>query len=205
MALINAIIPPQRFEIARDAIGLLLFLELQNQHTLDPTFIAPSKVDIEKTNSYDANTEYPAINVKVWRGDYDNAQQTQADGTYKFAIVGYTKSAAVNGGAGDKLAAVKLQKLLGKCRAILSNPVYNRLGLPELNVKNTKVGAIVLGVTDETQGAENSVVGYLEFYVKMPELVTLIDATPLLASYTTVKLYNTEEGYYWSYSELSPP
>lgn len=201
MALINSIIPAQRFEIARDAIGAILFIELQKQHDLEPTFIAPSKVDIEKTNSYDANTEYPAINVKVWRGDYDNSQQTQVDGYYKYAIVGYTKSAATDGIAGDKKAAVKLQKLLGKCRAILSNPLYNRLGIPELNIKDTKVGSIVLGVTDETQGAENSVVGYLEFYVKMPELVTLIDAIPLANSVTEVRLYSTNEGYWWGWAD----
>lgn len=194
---ISGIIPPQGFELARDAIGSILSLEIASQYQMTGDSRYNATVWKERFIRFNADTECPAINVKLGDGKYSNKDQKLADGEYKYYIVGYVKSASGSNGQGDKDATLVLQRILGMCRAILENPIYNNLNLSRPFVRNTRVGSLMLGVTDETAGAENMVCGYLEFYATIPEYVTLIDPLPLLNSVTQVKLYETEEGYLW--------
>lgn len=199
MALINGIIPQQSFELAENAIGSILTTELANQFVLTANAKMNATVHKERVVPFDVKTAYPAINVKFDGGDYSNKDMTLTDGLYKYYIVAYVSANSTSSTDGDKEANINLQRLLGICRAILENPVYNNLNLSRPFVKNTYIGAIKVGVTDETLGAENSVCGYLEFYVKVPEYVLLKNAEELLSSFTQVKLYETDEGFQWEY------
>lgn len=197
MAQINGIIPQQSYELALNAIGSILTSEILGQYQQSGDETLNATVWKERVIPFDAKTEMPAINVKLGDGEYSNKDQVLADGEYRFYIVGYVRS--VNGltGQADKQSSLTLQRILGICRAILENPVYNNLDLDRPFVKGTRVGSLKLGVTDETLGAENIVCGYLEFIVKVPEFVTLISPLPLLNSVTQVKLYETDKGYLW--------
>lgn len=200
MARINGIIPPQSNEIVEAAIVSALTDELANQYILTNNAAMNATVHGERVVPLDVVTGYPAINVKLDRGDYSNKDQTLVDGLYKYYIVAYMSAKSTTSVDGDKKANANLQKLLGICRAILENPVYNNLALSRPFIKSTKVSALQVGVTDETLGAENSVCGYLEYIVEVPEFVTLIDPVALTSSLTQVKLYSTDKGYLWEYS-----
>lgn len=197
MALITGVIQPQSYEIARNAIGSILTDELLGQYQLTGNELVNATVWKERYVPFDAKTEMPAINVKLASGAYSNKDQKLVDGEYKFYIAGYVYSANDSNGTGDKDANLVLQRLLGLCRSILENPIYNNLNLDRPFIKNTRVGNLVLGVTDETLGTENIVCGYLEYFVTVPEYINLITPLPLLNSTTQVKLYETDKGYLW--------
>jgi len=63
----------------------------------------------------------------------------------------------------------------------------------------TKVGSIIVPKVNDNGDMINSIMGYLEFFVKATENVILKEAVLIGQSDTTVKLYNTNEGYYYKY------
>jgi len=197
MAQISGIIQQQSYELAGDAIGSILADEIAGQYQQSGNAEYNATVWKERFIPFDAKTEMPAVNIRLANGTYSNKDQTLADGEYKYTIAAYVYSPNASDGNGDKDATLKLQRILGICRSILETPIYNNLNLSRPFVKNTRVGSITLGVTDETAGAENIICGYLEFFVTVPEYVILKDPLPLLNSTTQVKLYETDKGYLW--------
>lgn len=197
MANISGVIPQQGFEIARAAICAILASEITGQYQQSGDARYNATVWQERHIPFDAKTQMPAVNVKLGTGSYSNKDMTLADGEYKFYIVAYVAAVNNSNGTADKDATLILQRILGICRAILENPIYKNLDLSLPFVKGTRVGSMTLGVTDETAGAENMVCGYLEYFVTVPEYVSLIQPLPVLNSVTQVKLYETEEGYLW--------
>lgn len=201
MALIDGIIPKQNYELIGDVLGAILDVELRNQGSLySPNEVFITSVYRERFVPPD-ETEYPMLNVVLADGLYDNKDQTQADGSYKYIVMAYASAKTTASYRGDLLASIKLQRLLGLCRAILENPVYNTLGFPKptnqvpsVNIKNTRVGAIRIQ-NPQDNDATHSIEGFLEFYVKVPETVNLKDVIPLASSTTEVKLYLTDKGY----------
>lgn len=200
---IDGIIPQQNYELIRDRIAEILSVELISQGT-KAGVVYSNGVDIERFIPYNADTEYPIINVVFEGGFYDNKDQKTSEGNYKYFIIGYEKAKSDATNKGDKKAAIKLGRLLGVCRAILENPIYNRLAFPiptretaGASFYGTNVGAIKIPKFLDSGDTENSIMGYLEFNVRVDENVILIEPVPLASSVTEVKLYNTDLGYRW--------
>lgn len=204
MALINGLIPQQNFELIGAQIAYILATELVNQGLLSsPQTVYTTCVGYERFIPVD-ETEYPFVNVVYARSDYDNKDQTEVDGYNKYYIVGYTSAKTNAIDSGDKRATLKLKRLLGLCRAILENPIYRTLGISVPNntigFTFTKVGSIIIPKVDDNGDLLNSNMGYLEFYVKATENIIVIDPIPVGGNDTTVKLYDTEEGFYYAYN-----
>jgi len=204
MPLIDGIIGNQNYELIRNRIGEILYTNIRNQEILTNTSII-NAVDLERFVTYD-ETDMPVINVVLSSGTYDNKQQQQVDGEYKFFIAAYASEKTLGADRGDKRAAFKLHKILGLCRAILENPIYKRLDFPTPtsttgNIKSTRVGGIYIPKVEDIDDAKNAVMGYLEFYVKVPEGVILLEPIPIALSTTEVKLYLTDKGYRWGSSD----
>lgn len=201
MALIDGIIPEQKYELIRDRIAQILAAELGNQgdlHSPQEQFV--KEVYLERFTSFDIS-DFPYINVSLANMEYDNKDQRQADGLNKFYIVAYTAQKTEGSTSGDTRATIKLHRLLGLCRSILSNPIHRTLGFTaaEVNIKTTYVSSITIPKVDENGDMVNAIMGFIEFFVKAPEDVVLKEGVVVGESYTTVKLYNTEKGYYYKY------
>lgn len=195
MPVITTIIPIQSFEIVRNQLGAILIDEINNQAVLNgnnPDINAA--VWLERVVPFD-KTEMPAVNVMLSRGTYDEHSIKQDDGTYIYNIDVYTSGKSTATDDGDKLAMLKLQRLIGIIRAIIQDPKYYTLGFNPPFVIKRRIESIQIAEPTILDDALQSVMGRLSLSVKVPE-TTFIPGAPLVAgNETKVKLYLTEKGY----------
>lgn len=199
MAKINGLIPEQNFEKIRDRIGQILAIEIANQYTISGDAQYNPTIWVERTTPFD-KTELPAINVRLNSIDFDNEDVRSSDANTSWYIDCYTNSEYSDDGDGDKLAMVNLQRILGIVRAILKNPQYKTLDFAPPFLCTTKISRLFIGEVN-TSDALSSVVGRIEFSVRVPENVQLLDVVPLMSAYTTVYMGETDKGYRWEFVE----
>lgn len=198
-AKINAVIHRQRFEIIRDQLGAILALELTQQGMLDETFIAPSADGgffIERMVEID-QSEVPVINILLANARYGNKDQKQVDGTYNFFIDCYTNAANTADQRGDFLSGIKLHQLMGKCRAILENPVYRTLAL-SCGIKRIRVMGFDIIDRSKVEAVADilaNVVGRVLVTVEAVEDVILAEGVEISEIWTTLKPENTDKGF----------
>ena len=102
---------------------------------------------------------------------------------------------------GDSLSSIKLHRTLAMIRAILMNQNYQQLGFDTspypigyVRANNIQIGQPDNGADD----ANNAIMGKIDLVVKVSEGVEQITGVELALSQTTVKLYDTEKGYFWT-------
>jgi len=199
MALINSQIRPQAFEVIRDSIGAILALEIAfqgvNNWIPEAGWRNESKVWVERFIAFD-KTEIPCVNVNMASGNFSNDHQGHSDGIYKWNIDCFAFAKTSDTDDGDKKSIFRLQRLMGVCRAILSNPQYKTLGIVAPYVMNRQVESIFIGGTDKD--ALSEVFGRLVLSVRVPENVDLLTPTMLALAQTQVKLELSDKGYFWS-------
>lgn len=195
MALITTIIPLQSFELVRNQLGAILIDEIHNQSVLNGNNAdIDAKVWLERIVPFD-KTEMPAVNIMLSNGTYDEFNIKQDDGTYIINIDVYTSGKSTAANDGDKLAMLKLQRLIGIIRAIIQDPKYYTLGFNLPFVMKRKIESIQISEPTLQDDALHSVMGRLSLSVKVPE-TTFIPGAPLIAgNETKVKLYLTDKGY----------
>lgn len=197
-AIITSSIPQQNFEIIRDRIAAILTLELANQYALNNSYPNVQRAWIERFMPFNSETDLPTVNVSIERGDYSNRTQKKSDGAYVYNIDVYTSAAtSENTGPADQFAMITMNKLLGMCRAILSNPAYNILGLSPGIIMDTCVDRLFISDASTVKDALSSALGRLQFVVRAVENVDLYSiVVPLTESTTTVYLKKSTDGLY---------
>lgn len=193
MSRIQALIPPQAFELVRDRIGEILTDELENQVLHYGNY--DCDVDVYKERGVPLNlSELPMITVAFANGTYDGQTVIQSDGTYTFFIDGYYAAKTSEGGPADTMAMTKLNRLLGVCRAILDDAQYLWLGFEPPFIMSRHVSGIAI-LDPLTSSMPNMVMGRLTITVKVPELG--YDYVPsLIEGYETmVRINTTDQGY----------
>lgn len=196
MAQINYIIPPQKYELARNRIGEILIDEFDNQLLLTGNYDLDIKVDVEGQNPYYDKVELPAINVSLLNGGFGNKNQGSVDGNYIYAIDAFTSAKTTNTMKGDKLSTFKLHKLLGIARAILEDPKYKTLGyVPGFVMRTGFTNIDIMEIKKDD--ALNTIGGRLLFAVSLNE-ITALGVPRLIDGYETrVKISNTDQGYFY--------
>lgn len=197
-ALITGIIPSQNFELVRDRIGQILSLEIGNQYTLTGNEDLNATVYNDRIVPYD-KTDCPAINVSFVSSNYTSKFVNSVDGSNIYNIDVYCLAPSTATDTADKLANIRLHKLLGICRTILSDPQYRTLLFTAPSMAHVSVRDIKIAAPEAMQDSSAIVMGRLTFMVNCPETVQLLDA-PLVASHlTSIKLSDSDKGYYWEY------
>lgn len=195
MPLIVNVIPPQGFEIVRDRIGEILFDEISSQVAKSYNTDIDAQVYVERSNQID-KTELPLINISLSTGSYDNKNQGNVNGTYTFDIDAYTHAKTTEDESGDVLAAFKLQKILGVCRAILENPVYKTLGYTPGFIIRTGCSDINIAIPGAGKlDTLNTLMGRLSFTVVLIESTELIVPALITGYDTSIKMVLTNQGY----------
>tara|TARA_R110002020_G_scaffold82386_1_gene203996 strand:- start:170 stop:778 length:609 start_codon:yes stop_codon:yes gene_type:complete len=198
MALLTQKIPEQNFELVRDRIALILADEISSQALISPpTPEYNATVFLERFVPFD-KTDMPCINVVFASGDFENQNTLTADAIYKYNIDVYTKSKSTSTSGGDKLASIKLHRILGICRAILENPQYRTLAFAPPSLQRTTVSDIAVEEPKNTQDGSSVIMGRLTFDVSVCERVQLKDAEDIGGWKTEVKMNETEKGYQFS-------
>ncbi len=203
MAQIKEIIPPQFFELIRDRIAEILVSELDEQFVLTYDADLQATVYGDRFIAFD-NTELPAINVSFSAGDYNNQTVRDVDGTYSYFIDVFTQAKTTDDDRGDKLAMLKLHKLLGVCRAIIQNPIYKTLGFEPPFLMSRQISRIFIA---EPKGDDtlSVVMGRLILTIVAPEDTQLLTAKLIKGFDTQVKLFLTDKGYIYSGDNIPVP
>lgn len=201
-SVITEIIQPQAFEIVRDRIGRILAEELANQLVLNPGLGFGCQVWIERSLQYGQAElhDMAHVNVCLGEGSYGNQDQTQSEGTYKYYIDAYVNSKSNEDDRADTRASIKLQRILGICRAILENSKYKTLGFtaPPGFIGNRHYESLqIQNPNQKKHDGDSSLMGRLTFSVKMPEANGLALTIESKTYTTTVRLDSTEMGYLW--------
>lgn len=195
MGLINIQIPTQGYELVRDQVGAVLFLELQNQfgNYSDDDLDCP--VSIERSSPIDL-TELSTINVSFAQDEFDGKNQGYVNGTATYNVDVYTNAKTTQLRAGEEIASLRAQKIVGVCRAILENSIYRTLGFQAPFILRTKVAKIQMAETGK-EDARGTAMARLTFEVVMSETTPF--KTPVLIdeNWTTVKLELTNKGYFY--------
>ena len=170
MALINQIIGPQSYEIARDRIAIILKSEIVNQVALTGDYDIDASVWLERTvkvntSELDAG---PLIVVSLATGDYSNQDVMQTTGTYVYLIDIYTKAKTTSTAQGDTRSRLLCQRMMGKCRGILEATQYLTLGFTPGFVMGRKINSIQIAEPEDT-GADSMTRARLILEVKLPE------------------------------------
>ncbi len=195
MSLIKSIIPPQNFELVRDRIGAILAEELAGQVILSDNMDLDVDVYVERFVRVN-HSEMPVVNVLLARGEFAGQTAIQADGTQRYNVDVYTSAKAKEGQDGDSMAMIKLQRLLGVCRAIIEDPQYLTLGFAPPSIMFRHVESIgVIDPPGKEEDATSSVIGRMVIVVKVGEVPVLKDGVAWVGSDTVMKLAETDLGY----------
>ena len=193
MSKINGIIPPQSYELVRDRIGEILTIELANQYLLTSDEALNASVFVERFIPFD-KTDLPAISVSYSRGDMDNQDVKHADHSATYFIDCFQSAKSSTSEQGDALSKVKLHRLIGVCRAIIQNPIYNTLDFDAPFIMFRQITSLEIADAGK-QDAVSVTMGRLTLNVRIPENTQLIDAIEAGGYDTQVKLYETDKGY----------
>lgn len=197
--MISAVIGRQGFEIIRDRICQILLTEFESQYlkTYDQDLnLAEESIYMERFIAFN-QSELPALNVGIERGDYEDYHPGQEGGVYRFFVECNVKAANDADARGDRKAKILAQKLLGISRYILQDPIYRKLSFPPGLIRHCHVESFVF--TSPTQhDLENTNSARMIFVVKAVESNELIETALLKSSFTGVKLGESDQGYYWT-------
>jgi hypothetical protein len=194
MAIIKEEIPQQSFELIRDRIGEILIEELTEQVESFYQEELLSDVYIERVIPID-KSELSVINV-IFAGGKLNAENVK-DGNleYIYNVDVYTNSKSNANADSDKVSALKGQRMLGVCRAILRNSGYRTLGFTPGQVV-TRVSIRDISVVENLkQDANSTYMGRLVVTVNAIERTSVLDGLDLQRSTTIYKIAETDKGY----------
>lgn len=187
-------IPAQSFEIIRDRILEILLDEITNQQeiTYDSTSINFCQERQGPNFNY---TELPLINVCLANGDYPSKNTTNANGIYYYTIDCHTKANASDEYENaDTLAALNMQRLLGKCRAIMANPYYNTLAFAKGFI--ARVACVSISISEPTKGdMYSTAMGRLTVSVEANEVSELITPENIAGYQTRITIDSSTKGY----------
>jgi len=192
-AKITEIIVEQSFEVLTETIGAILLLELTNQkelHCIDFDLEA----FVERIEPID-KSEDVVVNVSLNNVSYDNHNEFEVQGNNTFNIDVYTYGLETSTQTADKDVSLKLQKVIGWIRYILSSTKYKTLGFAPGLVAGTYVQSINFDDTFGKEDGSMSRMARLVFSVRANEFQNSDDSKAFNRNDTIIKLDLTEKGY----------
>lgn len=191
--LIDEIIPVQGFEVVTQQIGAILLLELDNQNNIQSTDYGLD-VYLERIEPIDKSEDI-VVNVSL-----DNMQNVQhnefsLEGQNTFNIDVYCFGEESSTETASTNVRVKLQRVVGWIRYILSSPKYKTLDFAPGLIGGTYVQSITF---DDNFGKEDSSMtrmARLQFMVRVYEQQNEDLTAEFTGNDTVIKLGLTEKGY----------
>lgn len=193
---ITNVVPKQGFEVVRDRIAEILAIEIDTQAQLSyEAYLDLVSVYTEIANPVD-KVDLPCVVVSYANTSFSNKSQGSEDGLDVYHIDVYTSAKTTATNPGDKIAALRCQKLLGLCRYILADPIYKTLGLTAPSISRVYNSEINIGQISQSD-AINTCMGRLTVNVVCNESNKFITPS-LIAGYTTsVQLDESDLGYFY--------
>ncbi len=192
MPKIQNIIGKRNFEHARDAIGAILFIELDNQATIQEDETIRANVWVNRISVFD-QSELPAINVRIAALNFQDKYQGGATGEDRFIIDLSVRD------KDESKSLMICQKIAGIIHAILEDSQYKTLGFnPPFNnssiVSSMQFSDIIPG-----QDAANISSAVITFDVTLLEQTEALAAPIVQEHLTGVYLAETDQGYQYQF------
>lgn len=195
MILITEQIPEQSFELITKQLGAILLLELDNQNKM-----SCSKYDIqtflERTIPID-KSEDVVVNISLNSVNYDEHNEFSVQGSHNFNIDVYTFSDDNIYNTADENSRIKLHRVVGWIRYILSSTKYKYLNINNdaCHISGSYLQSINFDDNFGNQDASMSRMCRIVFNVRADENQDPDQATDFTINETNFKISNTEKGY----------
>lgn len=195
MALINTIIGNDYFQLIRDKIAEILLIELANQAELsEDTELGFTQIWRERRRAFNLS-ELPAINLSIAGLQYADKHNGQRKTDVTFNIDIYNAKVFESVKDADELVMDNIYNITRVVQYILDHSAYRTLGLAPY-IYHTEVTKVTPGEAETTEGGRCGILR-IEFSVNT---VSLEDPMPVIAlalSNTTVKIEQTNNGFYY--------
>lgn len=198
-ALLNFNIAQQNFELVRDRVAIVLKEELDNQATRQSNTDLTGNVFIERFN-LPSEDEGTVITVNVDACQYDNQTAVSQSNEIRLNIDVYCDSYQNASTEGYERSGKKAGRLAGLIRAILQNPVYDRLRFANGIVERRSVSSIRFARVSDEQDARFTRMARIDLMVRVNETVTGISPIDAGGYDTQIKIALTEKGYKLTYN-----
>lgn len=186
-------IPEQGFELITKQIGAILLEEIENQNLLSYSNMDLG-VFIERTIPID-KSEDVVINISLNSINYDEHNEFEVHGAHSFNIdfdVFGQDSIEQNA---DTDVRIKIQKVVGWARYILSSPKLKTLGFEPGLISGTYVQSVNF---DDTYGKEDGAMNRfcrMVFSVRAFEVQNPDESSDFALNDTGIKIDSTDKGY----------
>lgn len=186
----------KRFEQIGDQLGAILTDEMYRQgQDFEVDECREVTVYRERITTIDAE-EKAVVNVLYAETGFDNKHQGSSAGSNTYYIDIYAVEPSTRSGEdGDKLAALKLQRLMGIVWEILEHPIYKTLSLAAPSISGLMVANMEIVNAKENDSALAMTFGRITVNVRAVEETGRSAGNALTSSITQIKLVETEKGY----------
>lgn len=196
--LINENIPKQNFEIIKETIASILFLELEHQRTLK-SLPNETKVFLERSSAFQ-QSEVLMINVLLDSANYSFSTQSLTEGSTVYFIDLYTTGKSTSTATGGEASAIERDLYLGMIRYVLTSTKYKTLNLPNGAISGTSLDSFENFNSSENEA--NSVkICRITFSVRINENQNLWDGLDVSNMFTDIRLKETNQGYRYERQE----
>ncbi|MES2287264.1 MAG: hypothetical protein V4547_16350 [Bacteroidota bacterium] len=194
-AIITEQITPAGFEIVRDRIGEILFLELTKQKELFPANV-PEKLNIFSEAIVPQEiTEQVFINVLLDSEGYPSENPKSANAKTTFFVDIYTTGSETPETSGDTVSSNRLHRYIRFCRYILRSGKYSTLGFANNIIGGKSVEGFEVLMPAQKEDSAFTRFARLTFSVRLTENEQLWQGIALAGNDTGVKLQQTDDGY----------
>lgn len=194
MALIKTVIETDSFQVIRDKIAAILLDELANQSVLDENpDLAYDKIWKERRRPFNLS-EIPAINLSIGSVDYAEKFRGGRKPEIVYFIDVYNSKLHDSSDA-DELVMDSIWHVVRTIQYILDHPAYGSLLLSPL-ISHTEITKVTPGQAEMSDGGQCGILR-IEFLVKTISVEAPFDLKDLDGNDTTVKLIETDLGYYY--------
>ncbi len=195
MSKLTEAILPQNFELVRDRIADILTIELAAQKVLQPTERALKKFELftERSTPFD-KSEDTIISVMFTSDDFENQDIQSVYGSVMYSIDCYSAAKSNENKNGSSVSRIKVGRILGIIRSILSAPAYYKLDFTENIIVHRSVKTIQMSDDDNNKDSFSVSMGRLSMLVKMAEDTEALTPQELNLYRTSVKIGDTDKG-----------
>ncbi|OJV51665.1 MAG: hypothetical protein BGO31_00225 [Bacteroidetes bacterium 43-16] len=194
MPKIQNAIGKRNFEYARDAIGAILFVELDNQATIQDDETIRVNVWVNRISVFD-QSEMPAINVRIATLNFSDKYQGCSTGEDRFIIDLSVRD------KDESKSLMICQKIAGIIHAILEDSQYKTLGFSPPFNNNSIVSSMQFSDIFPGQDAANISSAVITYDVTLIEETEALNAPQIQQHLTGVLLAETDQGYQYQWIE----
>lgn len=196
MALINHEISDDYFQLIQSNIASILLTEFQNQYSISGNKdLDLSEIWKDRRTSFNMS-DLPAVNLSIGRIDYSDKHRLQKNSNPVYHIDIYSIKNHTSSEYADTASSESAWKMAQVIQYILDYPEYATLGKKPY-VKHVEVTGIESGES-EIDGGGRCMILRLSFLVNtITNFAPVEDPVEIQGNDTTVKLSETEKGYYY--------